>query len=250
MDISILLEYFIRILPGLVLFIMMIIFVPKSMTFFRIIIYIFAFILMRDAMTPEGLWEFGNEGFFWLRFIDNPLVLIIFAVFSLIFTLGIIFFIDRGFQEYINWIKGKWYISIPMGIAGAFLVFLPILFFYLNTPIEMRGGSVALSLFLPLLIMSLFGNFMEEAFFRGFFQGYLDKVMKLPSWKSILLSGLMFAFCHIFLASTVTNVGMNLLIFTLYEGIIAAFINHKFGLVSATLTHGGAVFLLSIGVIG
>jgi hypothetical protein len=203
---------------------------------------------MRDAMTPEGLWKFGNDGFFWLRFIDNSAVLILFAIFSLIFTLSVIFLLDKQLQKYISWFKGKWYISILTGVSGAILVFLPLVFFYMNTPVEMRGGSVALSLFLPLFIMSIFGNFMEEAFFRGFFQGYLDKEVKLPAWQSILLSGLMFAFCHIFLATTVTNAGINLLIFVLYEGIIAAFVNHKFGLVAATLTHGGAVFLLSIGL--
>lgn len=249
MDITILLEYIIRILPGIILFIIMLIFVPKSMKLLRIIIYIFSFILMRDAMTPIGLWKFGKEGFFWIRFIDNPLVLIIFAGSALAFTLSIVFLIDRELHRYISWIKGRWYISIPMGIAGAFVVYLPLVFFYINTPVAERGGSVAPSLYLPIFLIAIFANFMEEMLFRGFTQGYLNQDVGLPAWRSILISGLIFPFCHIFLALTVTNVGMNLLIFALYEGIICAFLNHKFGLITATITHGGAIFLLSSGII-
>jgi hypothetical protein len=249
MDLTVLLEYLIRILPGIVLFIAVIIFVPKSMKLLRIIIYIFFFILMRDAMTPTGLWKFGKEGFFWIRFVDDSLILIIFALGSLAFILSIIFLIDKELHRYISWIKGRWLISIPMGIAGAFLAYLPLVFFHMNTPIESRGGIVAPSLYLPIFLIAFFANFMEETLFRGFFQGYLDRDEGLPAWRSILLSGIMFPFCHIFLALTVTDIGMNLLIFALYEGIICAILNHKYGLIAATLTHGGAIFLLSTGII-
>jgi hypothetical protein len=64
-----------------------------------------------------------------------------------------------------------------------------------------------------------------------------------------IASGVVFAFCHIFLAITVTAAGYPLLVFTLWEGIIAGIIGAKGGVLCSTLTHGGAIFLLSSGLI-
>jgi hypothetical protein len=62
-------------------------------------------------------------------------------------------------------------------------------------------------------------------------------------------SGLVFALCHVFLATTVSSVGVPLLLFTLWEGIIAGIVGEKYGVLPATITHGGAIFLLSSGLV-
>ena len=64
-----------------------------------------------------------------------------------------------------------------------------------------------------------------------------------------LASGVVFAFCHIFLATTMTGVGYSLLAFTLWEGVIAGVVGATWGVVPSTLTHGGAIFLLASGLI-
>jgi hypothetical protein len=61
--------------------------------------------------------------------------------------------------------------------------------------------------------------------------------------------GVFFAFCHVYLATTVTGVGYPLLVFTLWEGVIAGLVGAKGGVLPATLTHSGAIFLLSSGLI-
>ena len=62
-------------------------------------------------------------------------------------------------------------------------------------------------------------------------------------------SGVVFAFCHIYLAITVTGIGYPLLVFTLWEGIIVGIVGAKAGVLFSTLAHGGAIFLLSSGLI-
>ena len=59
-------DYIIRILPGLLL--MALVFgVLKPRAGLRVIIYISSFILMRDALTPLGLWKIGKtDGIFGL----------------------------------------------------------------------------------------------------------------------------------------------------------------------------------------
>jgi hypothetical protein len=66
--------------------------------------------------------------------------------------------------------------------------------------------------------------------------------------RAALLSGVLFAFAHAFLAFTVTDVGLALLVFCLWEGTICGLVRMKWGLVAATLAHGGAIFLLSAGL--
>src|SRR6266849_11181439 len=58
--------YFVRVAPGLCLGAMMLFLVRRDSQL-RIILYLALFILLRDALTPLGLWSFGTQGFFWMR---------------------------------------------------------------------------------------------------------------------------------------------------------------------------------------
>lgn len=202
---------------------------------------IFGFILMRDAMTPLGLWEFGVErNIIWLRFIDDIFILTTLAFFSLFLALVIC----RSHAAQMNWFTNQHKVkAVLMAIIAAILVAVPFMIPYLFIPIEERGGLFPPSLWFSLLLFALFGNFLEEVLFRGLFQSFMkEKVGKI---RSILLSGLFFAIGHTFLAITVTNLGIWILVFTLYEGIICAIIFERYGLIPASITHGLAIFLIS-----
>ncbi|MCG5219483.1 hypothetical protein [Streptosporangium sp. KLBMP 9127] len=64
-------------------------------------------------------------------------------------------------------------------------------------------------------------------------------VLRPPARRPPMVSA-----CHVFLASTVTVVGWQLLAFTLYEGLICAFLRLRSGVIAA-LAHGIAIFLLA-----
>ena len=238
-------SFFLRILPGIVI-IVSIFLLLKPHGNFRILLYIFAFVLFRDTMTPMGLWSLGsNNGWIWIRLSDDPIFLIAFGLFSLLIVLGLSYF-DRENRRHLIWFKENKFLGIIIGILGCLAVILPFFIAYRFIDIDVRGGLVSLSLVLPILIFALFGNLFEETLFRGYVIGILDASKGLL-YKG-LVSGLIFAFCHIFLASTVTNIGVPLLLFTLWEGSIAGIVGVKYGIIPATLTHGGAVFLLSSGL--
>jgi hypothetical protein len=159
-------EYLLRVLPGLVLGAAVLLLRPRRIV--RVGVYLFFFILLRDAMTPVGLWSLGTEGFFWLRIAPSP----------------------------------------------AFLI--------------------------------LFGILSTAAMVAVYALGYLaERRSRLVAGVG---SGLAFAFCHVFLASTVTGTGIPLLAFTVWEGVIAGLVGAWFGVIPATLTHGGAIFLLASGL--
>jgi uncharacterized protein len=133
-----------------------------------------------------------------------------------------------------------------VGVAGAFLITAPLFIRYRLLDIALRGGAVVPS-YLPVLALFAFlGNFAEEGLFRGYLLSYL-KEFQGPV-QAALSSGIIFALCHTFLAVTVTSIGLPLILFTLWEGIIAGLVGSRYGVIPATLTHGGAIFLLASGL--
>lgn len=64
---------------------------PERDLLFRVMLLILGFVLIRDAMTPAGFWEFGaSNGVPWLRFTDDVLVPVMFGGGSLALTAGLL----------------------------------------------------------------------------------------------------------------------------------------------------------------
>jgi membrane protease YdiL (CAAX protease family) len=237
--------YLARIAPGLILGAAML-YLARREALIRIAIYLAMFILLRDAMTPLGLWSFGTQGFFWIRLHGDPAFLAIFGVACLGLSLAV-YFLDRPNQSLLQWTRGRVLAGLLLGGCGAVVVIVPLFVIYQHTSIESRGGQVPLNNVPAILVFALLGNLLEEALFRGYVYGQLAHTMS--PLKAGIASGVVFSFCHIYLAITVTDAGYALLVFTLWEGMIAGIVGAKSGVLPATLTHGGAIFLLSSGLI-
>jgi membrane protease YdiL (CAAX protease family) len=236
--------YFLRVLPGLVLG-GMLLYLARNEAKLRIAIYLALFILFRDALTPMGLWTLGTDGFFWLRLYDDTGFLVAFGLMSILICL-LLFFVDKDNRMLLRWIHSQPFHGILLGLLGAFLVISPFIYIYQDVPIAQRGGSIAIANLPAILVFAIFGNLLEEVLFRGYVLGLL--MQKISVVRAGILSGAIFAFCHIFLAMTVTDVGYPLIIFTLWEGVIAGLVGAKYGILPAVFTHGGAIFLLSSGL--
>jgi len=242
---SILIEYTARILPGLTV-LAAVFFVFRKSAPVRILLYVAFFVLVRDALTPLGLWSLGVEGFLWIRLHDDPLFVTLFGIASLIIMGGIIL-LDKENRRHIRFFAHSPVVGICFSLAGCVLVVLPLGIIYRFVDISFRGGAVASSLILPVFVFAIFGNFFEEGLFRGYVLGLLKE--KYSPLMSGILSGLIFSACHVFLAVTVTDIGYPILVFALWEGVIAGVVGTRFGLIPATLTHGGAIFLLASGLV-
>jgi CAAX protease family protein len=236
--------YLARVAPALCLGAMML-FLARREPRLRIVVYLALFILLRDAMTPLGLWSFGTQGFFWIRLHTDPGFLVAFGVACGGLSLGLYYF-DRENQPIFRWTRGKILPGSFLGIGGALVVVMPLVVIYQYSAIESRGGRVPFQNLPALLVFALLGNLLEEALFRGYVFGELAQ--RMAPLQAGLASGLVFAFCHCFLATTVTDSGYPLLVFTLWEGTIAGIVGAKGGVIPSTLTHGGAIFLLSSGL--
>lgn len=241
-----LLDYFLRIAPGLLLISATFLLLPAKQLLTRIFLLILGFILMRDAMTPVGYWSFGiTEQAIWLRFSSDGWLLAVLATLSL-GTCLLLLCVD-DLRKLVQWGHLASPTPYAVGVVAGAAVALPFLVLAQPIDIGLRGGDVALTLLPALLYMSLAGNFLEELLFRGFFQSHLAS--QIDSTRAAIISGLMFATAHVFLASTVTNLGWPLLVFVTFEGLVCAFVYKRYGLVSSTLTHGTAIFLLASGLL-
>lgn len=235
-----------RITPGFILIAITCLLLPRQSTISRIFMLVFAFILVRDAMTPAGYWQFGvSENTIWLRFAEDGRLLVILGAASILFTL-LALRLNKSMKINLEWLGTNKVASILVGFVGALVVVTPVLLSYLFVPVEERGGAVPPSLWLPLLFLALSGNWLEEVLFRGYMQGYLSQLT--GQWKAVLLSGLLFAVGHIFLSATVTDLGFVVLLFTFYEGLICAAVRMNHGIIASTLTHGTAIFILAAGL--
>lgn len=163
------LNYSLRIAPGLILLCLTYALLPKKDKIIKIFLLLFGFILIRDAMTPMGFWRFGvTDNVIWLRFADNETTLYTLGLTSLLLTWGIIYFNPR-LKEYLVWFGQSKGISLCVGLLGAVAVITPFWFMYHGMPMDQRGGVPENSM-LPLLCIALLGNFMEEVLFRGYLQ--------------------------------------------------------------------------------
>jgi len=240
-------EYTLWITPGFLILLSTYLLVPKKAIATKIFILILGFILIRDNMTTFGFWEFGIiNNLPWMRFTENSTLLVIMGLVSFFITGGIIH-LQKDMQNLLFWIASQKIISLFMGIIGAVVVVLPFFFFYQGIPLEERGGPFPPEILPLLFFFALSGNLMEEVLFRGYLQGYFETIT--TRGRAALLSGLLFGAGHIFLATTVTSLGLPIILFTLYEGVICSFVRSKYGILPSTLTHGLSIFVLASGIL-
>ncbi len=244
-----LVEYCLLIFPGILFIALFLVVIPRSNHPFRIVAYIFLFLVIRDGMTPVKFWFIGSEGFFWMRWCEDGPLLIGFALLGP-FVVLLINRIDKDLKDLLVWFKGDKFKGFIVGLAGALVCVLPFYVIYHFVPAEQRGGAVAAELLIPILLISVLGNFTEEVIFRGYLQGYFERIAGFSPLRAALASGVAFPFGHIHLAVFISGAGLGLLSYALLEGIIAGLVRMKYGVIPATLTHGFAIFLMTSGFLG
>jgi membrane protease YdiL (CAAX protease family) len=245
----IILEYVQTVTPGFILATALFMFLRRSHSLLHLFIFVAFFIFIRDAMIAPGLWSIGNEGFLWLRWIEDPIMIIMLGFTSI----GMVFLmqnISPELAKMVKWFEGKKSQGVLLGIAGAVAATLLVILFYIfgEVPIESRGGMVPSHLLPFILFLSFFGNLYEEVLFRGYFYGWMTEKEGMKPVHAGLVSGVFFSFGHIILAYNVTDVGISIPLFALWEGCIAGLVRSRYGVIPATLTHGLAIFILTSGL--
>ncbi|SDA71192.1 MULTISPECIES: CPBP family intramembrane glutamic endopeptidase [unclassified Janthinobacterium] len=239
-DLTSLAQYLLAITPAFLVCAALLLAVPRTVPLLRVLVHILFFVLARDAMTAHGYWQVAAGG---LRFTAPPLVLLALGAMSL----GLVFStcrLEGEARRQIRWVGARPALSVPLGVAGAVLIVA------LAIGLKAVSGLPSLPSVAPatlplLLAFALAANCYEELLFRGLLQQQLRAW--LPAWRAALVSGLLFGLCHAFLATTVTQVGAPIVVFTVIEGVVAGLVYCRAGLLGASLAHGLAIFALAAG---
>jgi uncharacterized protein len=209
---AVLIHYTTYLSPGVLLFGLWFALTPKAMPAMRILILLAAFVLMRDVMTPLGLWTLGSG--VQIGFTANAFVLAALGGLSVLLILLLAYIAPD------LWRLVRWTIGSPSAFYG-YWVWLP-----------------------AMVVLAYGANALEEVLFRGFLQGYLEQ--QLTPLRAALTSGVAFAACHAFLALSVTQLGWPVLVFTLIEGVACGLVRMRYGVLAATVTHGTAILLVAV----
>jgi len=235
-------DYFIRVAPATIVICTFLFLLPKKFTELRIASYIMMFVIFRDAMTPMGFWEINSKHVF--RFHGTPLQLVILGIGSTLMAFTINHF-EPGLKKLVVYFKGEKSVGLAIGLACALLIATPVVVYSYISKSEHEALSGVM--IFAILILAMMGNFLEEILFRGYLQGYLEN--SVGAKHAAVLSGFFFSVAHASLATIITSFPIAILGFTLYEGLIAAFVRRKYGVVPATIAHGGAIFLIASGIL-
>lgn len=234
----VLINYATYVAPGLVLFGVWFALTPRVLTAMRILILLAAFVLMRDAMTPLGLWALSRE--VQIAFSANAFVLAALGGLSVLLIM-LLARIAPELWRLVRWTIGNPVVGLGAGLVVGCLIGVPLRVYQGIEASEIHGYWV----WLPGMVVLAYGaNALEEVLFRGFLQGYLEQ--QLTPLRAALISGVAFAACHAFLALSVTQLGWPVLPFTLIEGLACALVRLRYGVLAATATHGTAILLIAV----
>ncbi|WP_194791578.1 CPBP family intramembrane glutamic endopeptidase [Pseudomonas sp. UFMG81] len=228
----VLLGYLWRITPIIGLFGVWLCSTPRTQITVRILILIFAFVCMRDMMTPCQLWVVGGEP--PLRFHANPWVLAFLGIGSAAMIAMLAQFLPMCWQRVVGF-KGNRTTGITMGIAAGLLIGLPIRSY-------LAVGEASLLWMLCFALFAFAGNALEEVLFRGMLQGQLER--HTSAQRAALCSACAFCACHGYLAYVLTDFGWPIVLFTFVEGLICSQVRLRFGTWPATATHGTTILLI------
>ena len=236
--VRVLANYATHLTPGLLMFGLWLALTPKALTAMRILLLLMAFVLMRDVMTPLGLWALGSE--VQIVFSENAFVLAALGGLSVV-TIMLLARVAPDLWSLIRWFIGNPGVGLLVGLAVGCLIGVPLRVYQGIEASAIHGYWI----WLPGMVVLAYGaNALEEVLFRGFLQGYLEQ--HVTRLHAALISGVAFAACHAFLALSVTQLGWPILVFTLIEGLACALVRLRYGVLPATIAHGTAILLISV----
>lgn len=234
---SLLVGYFVSILPAGLLALALLLAIPRALAGARVAVHIVFFIFARDAMSAAGFWQLSAGS---MRLTAPAPALLALAGTSAALFVGV------AWLERVTWWRGvRPWPSIFWGVLGAAVITA------LAAALKTAAGLPSLpmpdaAMLAPIVVFALLGNAYEELLFRGMLQQRMAQHMSTA--RAAVVSALLFSLCHAWLALLVTRAGLPVLVFTLIEGLVAAFVFLRAGLAGAALAHGLAIAALASGL--
>ena len=215
---------------------------PDELHIISLFCQFFAFIITRDSMVPTGLWTITND--LDMHFINSPKILSVISALCLM-DLVLMHFVNR--KRYpISLVKvgNTTFGAVAIGACTSLVIFLPVMLYRQFTS-HVNDVVYDMPYLLGTLALCLCGNLVEEVLYRSYLADYL-RSQKVAPIQSMLIQAYMFTILHCYLAFIVTDVGIMILLFTMYEGFICAYVEAYYGVLASAIAHGLAIFCISV----
>lgn len=201
----------------------------------RLLLFLLAFVIIRDGLTPVGLWAIGgcsDDGrpFFWLRLPSSALLLWFMAASSWTVVESMAWIDPQLSAGVVLWTPdSSRLVGLGIGLAGAVVVATPVflgnLLFGASPPAAARlFPRRSVGQLLALAAMCLLGNYWEETLYRGFVVHVAQAKLLLPPWQAVAFSAAAFGLSHLSLAFVVTDAGWGVVVFTVWEAVVAGLV--------------------------
>lgn len=149
----ILINYASHVAPGLVLFGVWFALTPRALTAMRILILLAAFVLMRDAMTPLGLWVLSRE--VQVAFSANAFVLAVLGGLSVLLIM-LLARIAPQLWRLVRWTIGNPVVGLGVGLVVGCLIGVPLRVYQGIEASDIHGYWVWLPGMVVLMVRSSF----------------------------------------------------------------------------------------------
>ncbi|MCR8659053.1 CPBP family glutamic-type intramembrane protease [Paenibacillus endoradicis] len=235
---ELLLELLWILFPFLLVMLLLYVIVARKKVVWKIVIFVTSFVIIETMLLYKQLWWLhGEHRRLEIEFTSDGWILFTLSLVGLLIVVGCILF-QVKLNRYVIWTGKNIFKSVTCGSIGAIILSLPIILlnFYSLGRVPVDGS---LSLFISIIMFIVVGKSIEELLFRGYLQGYLDRIYS--PFKSGFITTAIYSLLNFLILIVANEYFLLAWIQTIYIGIICSCLRYRYGILASTLANALAI---------
>jgi|GEM_PF-6226918 len=235
---ELLLELLWILVPFLLVMLLLYVIVARKKVVWKIVIFIISFIIIETVLLYKQLWWLqGKQSKLEIEFTSDGWILFTLSLIGLLIVVGFILF-QVKLNRYVIWTNKNIFKSFMYGSIGAIVLTIPIILLNIHTFGEVPFDG-NLSLLISIILFIVVGKSIEELIFRGYLQGYLDRLYS--PFMSGFIATAIYSLLHFVILSLTREHYLLATIQSIYIGIICSYLRYRFGILASTLANALAI---------
>lgn len=235
---ELLLELLWILFPVLLVMLLLYMMVAHKKIVWKIVIFIASFVIIEIMFLYKQLWWLqGEHRRLDIEFTSDGWILFTLSLIGLLIVVGCILF-QVKLNRYVIWVGSSIFISVMYGSIGAIILIIPVLLLNLHTFGEVPfDGNV--TLLISIILFILVGKAIEELIFRGYLQGYLDRLYS--PFMSAFITTAIYSLLHLLILILLKEHYLLASMQSIYIGIVCSFLRYHYGIMASTLANALAI---------
>lgn len=235
---ELLLELLWILFPILLVMLLLYVLVARNKVAWKIAVITMSFVIIETILLYKQLWWLhGEHRKLDIEFTADAWILFTLSLIGLLIIVGCILF-QVQLNRYVIWAGKSIFKSILYGLFGAIVLVIPILFFNQHT-LEKVSYEGNLSLFISTILFILVGKSLEELIFRGYLQGYFERIF--TPLKAVLIATAIYSLLHFMMLVIIGEHYWLALLQSIYIGIVCSGLRYRYGILASALANALAI---------